>query len=75
MKNIFKDNWGKKARLLAQHLRPARKAFALGIFVTAPKVQSLRIAKEKLRHFLLPRGKKTSVGRNAPPDTGTDLIP
>ena len=31
MKNIFKDNWGKKARLLAQHLRPALSALLVGI--------------------------------------------
>lgn len=31
MKNIFKDNWGSKARLLAQHLRPAAGALLLGV--------------------------------------------
>jgi len=31
MKNIFKDNWGKKVRLLAQHLRPAASALLVGI--------------------------------------------
>ncbi|MBR5301929.1 MAG: ABC transporter ATP-binding protein [Clostridia bacterium] len=31
MKGIFKDNWGKKARLLAQHLRPAASALLLGV--------------------------------------------
>ena len=29
MKNIFKDNWGKKAQLLMQHLRPAASALLL----------------------------------------------
>ena len=31
MKNIFKDNWGKKARLLAHHLRPAASALIIGV--------------------------------------------
>lgn len=31
MKNIFKDNWGKKAQLLMQHLRPAASALLLGV--------------------------------------------
>ena len=31
MKNIFKDNWGKKALLLARHLRPAASALLLGV--------------------------------------------
>ena len=31
MKNIFRDNWGKKAKLLAQHLRPAASALLVGV--------------------------------------------
>ena len=31
MKNTFKENWGKKARLLARHLRPAASALLLGV--------------------------------------------
>ena len=31
MKNILKDNWGKKARLLARHLRPAASALLMGV--------------------------------------------
>ncbi len=31
MKNIFKDNWGKKARLLMVHLRPAASALLMGV--------------------------------------------
>ncbi|MBQ7886155.1 MAG: ABC transporter ATP-binding protein [Clostridia bacterium] len=31
MKNIFRDNWGKKTRLLLHHLRPAAGALLLGV--------------------------------------------
>ena len=31
MKRMFKDNWGKKAKLLARHLRPAASALLLGV--------------------------------------------
>ena len=31
MKSIFKDNWGKKTRLLARHLRPAAGVLLLGV--------------------------------------------